>query len=38
MESGDLDLSDGAKTDISAIAGTTIRVKYADKITSISFC
>ena len=37
MESGDLDLSDGAKTDISAIAGTTIRVKYADKITSISF-
>ncbi len=37
MESGDLDLSDGAKTNVSAIAGTTIRVKYADKITSISF-
>lgn len=37
MESGELDLSDGAKSTISAVAGTTIRVKYADKITSISF-
>ncbi len=37
MESGDLDLSDGAESTISAIAGGTIRVKYADKITSISF-
>lgn len=37
MESGELDLSNNAKVDVSAISGRSISVKYGGKITNISF-
>ncbi len=37
MESGELDLSDDAKSSVSSIAGRSFSVKYGDKIYNISF-
>lgn len=37
MESAQIDLSDGAQTDVSTISGRSISVKYGDKRYSLSF-